>query len=246
MTKAAPVTDRRVHLIKLIHVARRDLERSGKMDEPTYRTMLRTAGGKDSTALMDVAALERVLAQAKLAGFRVRSKVQDRRQDTSAEARKVRALWLFLHALGTVKNPAETALAAYVKRIAHVDDLHWADGDAMTRLIETLKQWAMRDSLPQAVRQLQDQVQSLAATAGLAPQQLEAHRHAQALLQRPHQTFNICWRAWDAYSTILGQQLADDVRATLGNMNEQRLADGAQAARGAGRSGRPHREGADR
>jgi len=132
------VSQERLRLIKLIHVARRNLEKSGKMDEPTYRTMLQTAGGADSTAKMEVPALERVLEQAKRAGFVVRSKGGDRRQDTSPEARKVRALWLFLHQLGAVKSPTESALATYVKRIAYVDDMHWADARAMVRLIETM------------------------------------------------------------------------------------------------------------
>ncbi|MFS2205367.1 phage protein GemA/Gp16 family protein [Variovorax sp. Varisp36] len=79
------------------------------MDEPTYRTMLQTAGGADSTAKMGIPALMRVLEQAKKAGFRVRSKATDRRQDTSPEARKIRALWLFLHELQVVRDSGPTA-----------------------------------------------------------------------------------------------------------------------------------------
>lgn len=64
---------------------------------------------------------------------------------------------MFLHELGAVKNPAEEALAAYVKRIAGVDALQWINGEQAERLIETMKKWAMR-FLPQAVKAMVPQV----------------------------------------------------------------------------------------
>ena len=66
----------------------------------------------------------------------------------------MRALWLFLHVLGEVRDPSEKALAAYVKRIAKVDDLRWATGDAVTALIETMTKWALRRALPATVAAL--------------------------------------------------------------------------------------------
>lgn len=204
----------RLRLIKLIHVARRDLEKVGRMDEPTYRTMLQTAGGADSTAKMGVPALMRVLEQAKKAGFKVRSKAGDRRQDTSAAARKVRALWLFLHELGVVKVPTEAALAAYVKRIAYVEDLHWADSSAMARLIETMKKWAMR-FLPAAVDELQAQVYEERQAGRLSAVQEEAVEHVLRGLQRPD-SFAAHWEAWEVFRTILGRLVAAELREELG------------------------------
>lgn len=194
----------RLRLIKLIHVARRELEKAGKMDEPTYRTMLQAAGGADSTAKMDVPALERVLEQAKRSGFTVRSKVSDRRQDTTPEARKVRALWLFLHELGVVKTPTESALATYVKRIAYVDDMHWADSRAMVKLIETMKKWAMR-FLPQAVDGLQAEV-FRARRAGLLTVAQEAV--VDELLQHLQraQGFDVYQEAWEVFRSVLDRQ----------------------------------------
>jgi len=204
----------RLRLIKLIHVARRDLEKGGKMDEPTYRTMLRTAGGADSTAKMDVPALERVLEQAKKAGFVVRSKSGDRRQDTSPEARKVRALWLFLHELGVVKSPTESALATYVKRIAYVDDMHWADARAMVKLIETMKKWAMR-FLPQAVSGLHAEVYRARSAGLLSVAQAavvdELERHLKC-----SQGFDAYQEAWTVFRSLLGREMPVQERVASG------------------------------
>lgn len=208
------MSQERLRLIKLIHVARRDLEKSGKMDEPTYRTMLQTAGGADSTAKMSVPALVRVLEQAKKAGFKVRSKVTDRRQDTSPEARKVRALWLFLHELQVVRDPAEAALASYVKRIAHVEDMHWADSQAMRRLIESMKKWAMR-FLPAAVDQLQVEVHGARAAGRLDQAQEQAVEEALRRLQGSD-GFDAHWSAWTAFSAAIGRSADADMQEALG------------------------------
>ncbi len=204
----------RLRLIKLIHVARRELEKAGKMDEPTYRTMLQTAGGADSTSKMGVPALMRVLEQAKKAGFKVRSKVSDRRQDTSPEARKVRALWLFLHELGVVKNPAESALATYVKRIAHVEDMHWADSRAMLKLIETMKKWAMR-FLPQAVDALQAEVFRTRRAGLLTVAQEAVFDELLQHLQRAH-GFDAYQEAWEVFRRLLGREASAEVIETPG------------------------------
>ena len=210
----AAANPERVRLIKLIHVARRDLEKAGKMDEPTYRTMLQSAGGADSTAKMGVPALMRVLEQAKKAGFKVRSKVTDRRQDTSPEARKVRALWLFLHELQVVRDSSETALASYVKRIAHVEDMHWADSQAMRRLIESMKKWAMR-FLPAAVDQLQVEVHGARAAGQLDRLQEQAVEEALGRLQGSC-GFDDHWMAWEVFTVALGGVVRADMQQAMG------------------------------
>lgn len=211
---AAAANPERVRLIKLIHVARRDLEKAGKMDEPTYRTMLQTAGGADSTAKMGVPALMRVLEQAKKAGFKVRSKATGRRQDTSPEARKVRALWLFLHELGVVKDSSEAALATYVKRIAHVEDMHWANSQAMRKLIETMKKWAMR-FLPAAVDQLQVQVHGVRVAGQLDRLQEQAVEDALGRLQGSC-GFDDHWMAWEVFTVALGGVVRADMQQAMG------------------------------
>lgn len=136
-----------------IRVARKQLG----LDEDTYRLMLREVTGKSSSKELSLHEVNKVLDHLVKRGFKMTppkgrpGAESSRRMDTSAEASKVRALWLLLAELGEVKNPSEQALAAYVRRIAKVDDLHWADATAMLRLIETLKKWAMR-VLPEKVK----------------------------------------------------------------------------------------------
>lgn len=156
----------RQRLIRLIHVAKRDLS----LDDDTYRSILLRFGGKESSSDLTVPKLEQVLEHLKRSGFKVRStgKVTSvskparpsRALAQDAESKKIRALWLFLHELGAVKNPSEEALAAYVKRIAGVDALQWISGEQAERLIETMKKWAMR-FLPQAVQELAPKVGAL-------------------------------------------------------------------------------------
>lgn len=138
-------TDQRARLIKLIHVARGKLA----LDEDSYRGIVgKYAKNKTSASDCSVPELERIFDHMKRAGFKVQKPAgakpaETRRMDTSPEVQKARALWLLLHQLGAVKNPAEAALAAYARRQIGVDDLAWA-GPRIAELIEALKKWAVR------------------------------------------------------------------------------------------------------
>ena len=205
----------RQRLIRLIHVARREL----RLDGPTYRTLLQAAGGAESTAAMNPRQLQAVLDRLKQAGFKVRAPsagtasaraaAPDRRQDTRREALKVRALWLFLHHLGAVRDPSERALAAYVRRIGKVDDMHWADGDRMLALIETLKKWAMR-YLPAAVATLMAEVAEQHRRQPLDAEQAQDAERAHALLT--WQGFDAHWEAFELLHRVLGRPLPESTR----------------------------------
>jgi len=148
-------------LIRLIHVAKRDLA----LDDETYRAMLTAVTGEASSADLTVPQLERVLAHMKKSGFTVRHKTpKDRPRDSrhppgglsrsiaqDAQSKKIRALWLSLHDMGAVRDCSEAALGAYVRRIAHCDALQWLDSDQASRVIETLKKWQSR--IQQQIRQ---------------------------------------------------------------------------------------------
>ena len=196
-TAKAPSNPRRATLIKLIQVARRDLGRLSGLDDLAYRDILRIVGKSESLAAMTVPNMELVLAHMKSKGFVVRPKTGDRRQTINPDASKVRALWLFLHALGEVRDPSEKALATYVKRIAKVDDLRWALGDAVTALIETMKKWAMR-FLPQAVKELAPQV-------GALPLSDVERGQLNAVLNKAFSrlTFDPMHSAWESLTDVL-------------------------------------------
>lgn len=142
----------RTQLIRLIHVARRDLD----MADETYRDLVaKLASGKTSSAQCSVPELERIIAHLKKAGFKVRkpkaAKPAERRPlATDAESSKLRAVWLLLHEIGATQSNTEASLAAYVKRMTGVDDLHFTRGNHKYRAIEGLKAWAARE-LPSAI-----------------------------------------------------------------------------------------------
>ena len=198
-------------LIRLIHVAKRDLQ----LDDDTYRTILQRVAGKGSSSELTVPELEKVLEHMKRSGFKVRSKGKAPRSAQPAkakpsrplaqdgESKKVRALWQFLHQLGVVKNPAEEALAAYVKRIAGVDALQWINGEQAERLIETMKKWAMR-FLPERVKALAEMAaeEINAGRIVLTPEELAVLQHAIGTAQA-RQTYDPMYWAWESLTEVL-------------------------------------------
>ena len=73
------------------------------------------------------------------------------RRAEHAVARKARALWISLFALGAIDNPSERALEHFAKRQLGVDRLQWADQSKGNRLIEALKAIAEREGWDQSV-----------------------------------------------------------------------------------------------
>ncbi|MFZ5536745.1 MAG: gp16 family protein [Pseudomonadota bacterium] len=138
MSATSPI---RRGMIAKIHIAKAQLG----LDETAYR-MLLNRHGADSASAMRLDQLEAVLRELQAKGWRPTPsrKAGKRQQASGAEIKLIRALWLFLHEIGEVGNPTEAALAAYAKRVAGIDDLHWADESRRYRIIETLKKWAAR------------------------------------------------------------------------------------------------------
>lgn len=137
-----PQTDPRPRLIKLIHVARRDLG----LDDETYRTMIQqiTKSDKTSSADLTVLQLEQVLKHLKSCGFRIKHKAGSRPLAEDAQSRKIRSLWLEIHQAGGVRDPSEKALARYIQRITGVNALQWLSTAQASMVIETLKKWLAR------------------------------------------------------------------------------------------------------
>lgn len=190
----------RQRLIRLIHVAKRDLQ----LDDDIYRAILQRVGGKDSSSDLTVPELEKVLEHMKRSGFKVRSKAKhlapaksSRPLAQDAESKKIRALWLFMHQIGVVKNPSEEALASYVKRITGVDALQWINGDQAETLIESLKKWAMR-FLPATVERLVEEARSI-SLSDLERAQLNG------VLSRAFErrTFDPMYWAWESLTNAI-------------------------------------------
>lgn len=186
-----PTQDRQ-RLIRLIHVAKRELA----LDDDSYRAILQRIGKQASAADLSVPALNQVLEYLKRNGFKVRSK-SSRPLAQDEQHKKIRALWLFLHQIGVVNNPAESALAAYVKRITGRDAMQWLSGDQLEQVIESLKKWAMR-SLPDLVQQLAAEVQQLPLTAAQCNELNQLIAKAMA-----RKTFDPMLSAWESLNATL-------------------------------------------
>ncbi|SAI74602.1 Mu-like prophage protein gp16 [Bordetella ansorpii] len=196
MVASAKRADERQRLIRLVHIASRDLQ----LDRETYRVALMTATGKDSCSRMSTEELQRALDHFKRVGFKVRAKATPSRPlDLQAESRKIRALWLLLRELGAIKNPSEEALAAYVKRITGVDALQWITGQQAERLIESMKKWALR-YLPAQV----DRWAPVALDAAL-PDADRGRLQVALAKARARQTFDPMLSAWEQIKHITAQ-----------------------------------------
>lgn len=145
--------NRRTQLIRLIHVARRELG----MQDDDYRAMLRSMpslGGKISSADLGIKGLELVLEALKRKGFKIRVKGPTKTAQAPAkptralandeQSKLIRHLWLQMHAQGIVRDPSEASLAAYVCRIAKIEALQWLNTEQASAVIETLKKWQKR------------------------------------------------------------------------------------------------------
>lgn len=142
----------RNRLIQLIHVAKREL----KLDEIAYRALLEGATGKASCSAMNDKELERVLAACERAGFK-RRKPKRKYSPRSgyartAEADKIRALWIQMGKDGFVRDSSETALNRWCQRITlvlnkgvGVGNVSWLDGHLARKVLEALKAWHQRE-----------------------------------------------------------------------------------------------------
>lgn len=129
--------------IQLIHIARQQTD----MDEDTYRAMLHDRFGVSSSKDMDWRQRKQLLDYFKTLGFKVtpsKTRPQSRALADDAQSKKIRELWLTLHTNGKVRNPDESALAAFVKRQTKVDALQWLSTKQASAVIEELKKWLAR------------------------------------------------------------------------------------------------------
>ncbi|MBN3006353.1 regulatory protein GemA [Chromobacterium alkanivorans] len=137
-----PVThvDNRQRLIRLIHVAKRDLA----LDDDSYRAILQRIGKQASSSKLTIPQLSQVLEYMKQAGFKVRSKAGGRPLAKDCQSKMIRGIWLELAGMEVVRNASEEALATFVKRMAKVDTLQWLSTEQASLVIEHLKEWRQR------------------------------------------------------------------------------------------------------
>ncbi len=124
-----------------LHIAKKELE----LTDDIYRDILREATGKESSAKMTLAMINRCLDRMAELGWKVKSKNQTRKPADDDMSRMIRGLWIELHEAGKVRDPSEKALGAYVLRMSRKSALQWCSVADKTVIIEALKKWLARE-----------------------------------------------------------------------------------------------------
>ena len=137
-------------VIKLIHVARREL----RLDDDTYRALLTSViPGKSSCRDMSLPELQAVLEAMEEKGFKVKPRKKPRRLPSPSDTSlKIRAVWHTMAADGFIRDDSDAALDRFVQRQTSqinggkgIASLEWLRGDVASGLLESLKQWHVRD-----------------------------------------------------------------------------------------------------
>ncbi|MGZ8172845.1 MULTISPECIES: gp16 family protein [Methylobacter] len=140
--------DNRKNYYTLLQVGKADL---GWDDEFYYGIWLPMQGatlknGKYSASTMTIGQLSQAVETMKKQGFKIKhsNDKSTRALAGDAQSQKIRALWLEMHNQGIVRDPSESSLAIYVKRLTGVEALQWLDTRQASGVIEALKKWQKR------------------------------------------------------------------------------------------------------
>lgn len=139
-------------LIAKIHIAKKQLQ----LDDDVYRSVLQHITNKNSCAKMTEHELKKVLEHFKNKGFKAKKSTNKKMSPPSGNAKlpqidKIRAIWITMGHHGIVKDPSETALSAYAKRMtasqnkgAGVESVAWLNNSQAFIVLEALKKWHYR------------------------------------------------------------------------------------------------------
>lgn len=131
---------------KILRVGMRDLG----MSEDAYREMLLGIGaklknGKPSASTMSIPQLERAVSHMKQCGFKPRPSCK-RVDFKDSQIQKCKAIWEKLFEAGVMHKPySEATLSKWAFRITQVNNIRWANSQALSKTIEGLKAAARRE-----------------------------------------------------------------------------------------------------
>lgn len=120
-----------------VHIAKKQLG----IDDDDYRQIVLDNTGKMSLGDCSDRQIATVLDVLKRKGFVA---LPSKKAASHPMARKARALWISLYHLGAVHNRSDEALEAFAKRQLKCDRLAWANQREAFKLIEALKNMAVR------------------------------------------------------------------------------------------------------
>jgi hypothetical protein len=145
------VSDKRLKLIRLIHIGRNKLA----LTDDAYRALLTGVCGKESCSRMTIPELEKTLKAVKSAGFRVEKKLPLKDEEiglaSAGQLSYIKGMWELAARIKT-----EEALNTFIRRIAHVDNIRFLDIEGARKVILALRTMMVKagydpDGIPQAV-----------------------------------------------------------------------------------------------
>jgi len=132
--------NRRKKLIRLIHTGKAKLG----MDDGAYRAFLYGICGRDSAAKMTLRQLERTVKAMRGNGFEQkpgRVKPEEKGGATSAQLEYIKGMWQ-----KCARNKSDTALSAFVDRIARVKSLRFLTVHTARKVILALRDMTVKAS----------------------------------------------------------------------------------------------------
>ena len=131
-------------LIAMVHIAKKDLA----LDDGTYREVLERITGKSSAADLGDRELAAVVEAFRRQGWKPKS-ASTGKPSVNPQVRLIWRLWGELVEGGHIKAKSpRAALRAWVKKQTNVSDPEWLDGRQCNTVIESLKKWLDRVSVP--------------------------------------------------------------------------------------------------
>ncbi|MGY3910765.1 gp16 family protein [Aeromonas piscicola] len=143
----------RNYLIKIIHVAKRNLN----LRDEDYQALLLGATGKESCKEMSSEQLKAAYQALSAIGFKksrktTSTKPQERRPAPRVSiGDKIVAVWVIMGQHGVITDTSRHALDAYVVRMTKAENggvgvasIAWLDDKLAVRVLEALKRWHMR------------------------------------------------------------------------------------------------------
>lgn len=140
--------DHRRALLAKVHIAVKDLG----LDDAVYRTMLERVTGHRSAGDCTDVQLDAVLTEFKRGGWeprprKAKAKPAAAKGASSLYLPKLRALWLSGAALGVVRNVADEAMVAFIKRQTGLaSERFLVKASDAAKAIEALKAWLTREA----------------------------------------------------------------------------------------------------
>lgn len=127
------------------------------LSQDDHRSLLMQLFGHDSSASLSVPQLGAYIAHLRKLGFKPAppKSAGARKLADDDQSKMMRGLWLELAGMGVVRNSAESALAAYVRRQTGVGALQWLSSKQASDVIESLKAWRDRATKSQSSTKVQ-------------------------------------------------------------------------------------------